>query len=173
MKARAFARKATYRIASFRSCVLSSVPMKRMISSKIMVLLLLSAFLATCVGNTFGFAWCVGNDGHVGINYVSENSCCVDDNKSNFVNRYDVPSMNPSNGDHCGLCLDFSAQSSEAVFLKRLNRIPLVSIATVIPNGFPQIANRRINLVADNLVPQFPPRVSQAILAHRTVVILS
>jgi hypothetical protein len=147
--------------------------MKRMSSSKIMVLLLLSAFLATSAGNVLGFVWCVGDDGHVGINYISDNGCCVGDAKSSVIGRYDVPSMSQSKGDHCGLCLDFSVQPSEAVFLKRLKRIPTVSIEADISNGFPQMADRRTNLVVGILVSQLPSRVSQAILAHRTVVILS
>ncbi|MDT8444972.1 MAG: hypothetical protein RQ722_11800, partial [Desulfuromonadales bacterium] len=101
--------------------------MKSIPSYKIMVLLLLLAFLTTSVGNVFGYVWCVGDDGHVGIDSVTGKGCCIDVCKSDFTDeRYDVPAINQAS-EYCSQCLDFSALQTEAVFFKRLKRMPLIS----------------------------------------------
>jgi hypothetical protein len=56
--------------------------------------------------------------------------------------------------------LDFSAQQSDAVFFKRLKRI---SVLPVVMQSGPWIAKRISS----------SPRVSQTLLAHRTVVLLN
>ena len=153
--------------------VLSSGAMKSTCLSKLVTILLLAAFLVTSVGSLFGYAWCVGDDGHVEVSYATGNGCCDDDRKQGAANQYDVPSVSRSSGDHCGLCLDFSAQQSEAVFFKRVKRTSMVSV-----EALPQISSipniiQSIQLVADNAVSQLPPRIAQTILAHRTVVLLN
>ena len=147
--------------------------MKLLISSKIVTFLLLSVFLFAGTGNAFGYAWCVGDDGHVEVNYISGGDCCADDSSNRDVDRYDVTAISHSDGEHCGLCLDSSAKPSEAIFLKRLKRTSTVSIATVSLNNFPSPVLKGSKLLAGNRATLSLPRVSQAILAHRTVVLLN
>lgn len=145
--------------------------MKLIPSDKIMVLLLLLAFLTTSVGNVFAFAWCVGDDGHVGIDSVAGKGCCIDVCKSDYTDkRCDVSAISQAS-EYCSQCLDFSALQPEAVFFKRLKRTPIVSKVAVTPNGFPPIAIQNVKMVADHLMLKPQPRISQTILAHRTVVL--
>ena len=152
--------------------MLSSLSMKLMSLSKIIACLLLVAFLATSSVNVFGYgyAWCVGDDGHVGIDSFTDKNCCTDDCQGVKAVRPELPAISPSS-ERCGLCLDFSAQQSEAVFLKRLKRIPTNSSDTVSPKSLTEIARGNDNRVAGSLMPRSQPRVSQTILAHRTVVL--
>jgi len=153
--------------------VLSSITMKLITSCKIMVLLLLLAFLTTSVGNVFGYAWCVGDDGHVGIDSVAGKGCRIDVCKSDYTDKkYDVFAISQAS-EYCSQCLDFSALQTEAVFFKRLKRIPTVFKVAVNPNSFPAIAVQNVKMVAGNLMLESQPRISQTILAHRTVVLLN
>ncbi|MBE0575688.1 MAG: hypothetical protein IH613_07300 [Desulfuromonadales bacterium] len=127
-------------------------------------------FLATSVGNVFSYAWCVGNGSHAGSDYVTDKGYCADVCKSDKLGRYDVPATNQSS-EHCSLCLNYSAQPVDVVFLKRLKRITPVSKVTVSPGGVARIAVNKVDTVAGNLIPQPQPRVSQTILAHRTIVL--
>lgn len=157
-------------IVSFGLFVLSSVSMKLISSSKMMVLLLILTFLATSVGNVFGYTWRVGDGGHAGSDYVADKGCYADVCNSEKLGRYDVPATNQSSGQ-CSLCLNFSEQSIDAVFLKRLKRTSHVSKVAVTPAGRSRIAVHKVDMVAGNLLPQPQPRVSQAILVHRTIVL--
>jgi hypothetical protein len=112
----------------------------------------------------------VGDDGHVGIDYFTDKSCCADDCQGDEVVNYDVHSISQSR-ENCDLCLDFSVQQCEAVFFKRLKRIPTISSDTVTPKSLPQMAARDINQVVGWLMPPLQARISQTILAHRTVVL--
>jgi len=146
----------------------------RLISfSKIAALLLLPVFLIASTGDMLGYAWCLGDDGHVEVKYATVDGCC----DSGFVNshtvRPDVAVLHRSGDDHCGPCLDFAGNQSDAVFSKRLKRIPSSPINAIISNSFPSTAAQNANLVARNLASQPPPRISQTILAHRTVVLLN
>jgi len=145
--------------------------MKLIPSDKIMVLLLLLAFLTTSVSNVSGYAWCVGDDGHVGIDSSAGKGCCIDVCKSDYTDkRYDVSAISQAS-EYCSQCLDFSALQPEAVFFKRLKRTPTILKVTVTPNGFQSIAAQNVKIVAGNLMLEPQPRVSQTILAHRTVVL--
>jgi hypothetical protein len=140
-------------------------------SSKLVTSLLLATFLVTSAGVLLGYVWCVGDDGHVEVSYSSAVDCCGDDQKQRAVDQYDVPSISQTNGDPCGLCLDFSAQQGEAVFLKRTKRASSVSLDSLSPNHSLSSARQDVKLVAVNSLSQPPPRVAQAILFHRTVVL--
>jgi hypothetical protein len=151
--------------------MISSLTMNLTSFLKRMVPILLIAFLASSFGAVFGYAWCMGDDGHVGIDYVTDKSCCTDDCKSNNVGRFDVLTISQRYGEHCGLCLDFSAQPVEAVFFKRLKRTQPAFTDAVTAKGFSPIPTQNVSLNGGSLVPQSQPRISQTILAHRTVVL--
>jgi len=146
----------------------------RLISfSKIAAFLLLPAFLIASAGDMLGYAWCLGEDGHVEINYVTSNGCCDSNFENSHSARPDVATLHQSSDNHCGSCLDFSTQPNEAVFSKRLKRTSSGSINAISSNSFPSISAQNAKLVVGNLASQPPPRISQTILAHRTVVLLN
>lgn len=140
---------------------------------KIAVLLLLPAFLLINVGEAFASVWCIGNDGHVKVELTVSNSCGDPDIEEGNSVGHNVPTMFQSGDDHCGPCLDFSAQQSSTVFFKRFKVPPTVSIDAITPNIFPRSSVHTVKLVVDNLMPQPPSRTSQTILALRTVVLLN
>ncbi len=153
--------------------MLSSDIMRLLIPLRILTVLLLSAFLLTSVGNVFGYAWCVGEDGHVEVNYVNDEGCCDDDYNDRLSNKPGMTAISSFDGELCGLCLDFSTQPGEAVFFKRLKRTPTVSIASFPLSGLPSTLIKGPKRSVGGVSPQTPPRVSMAILAHRTVVLLN
>jgi hypothetical protein len=143
----------------------------RQILYKFTLLLLLPAFLAGSVGDAFGYAWCFGDDGHSEIEYITVNGCGDEDAKENGISNYNVPTLHPAAIEHCGPCLDVSMQTSEAVFFKQLEKVPPVAINFVSTDVFSFRFVPIIQLVAGNRAAQPPPRISQTILAHRTIVL--
>ena len=141
--------------------------------SKIAILLLLPAFLIASAVDMLSYAWCSGDNGHAESEYVTAEGCCGSDFQNCHIGKHDIATIHQSTDEHCGSCLDFNAQQSEVVLLKRLKRIPSVSFGTITSNGFPTISAQNANLVAGNLASQPPPRISQTILDHRTVVLLN
>ncbi len=153
--------------------VLSCATMKLITFSKIAALLLLPAFLIASAGDMLGYTWCLGDNGHVEVKYVTSNSCCDTNFEDSHSVRPGVATLHQSSDNHCGSCLDFSTQPNEAVFSKRLKRVSSDSINTISSNSFPSISTQNAKLVVGNLALQPPPRISQTILAHRTVVLLN
>lgn len=146
----------------------------RLISfSKIAALLLLPAFLIASAGDMLDYTWCLGDDGHVEIKYVTSNGCCDSNFENSHISRSEVATLHQSSDNHCGSCLDFSTQPNEAVFAKRLKRVSSNPIKAITANGFPSISAQNAKLVVSNLASQPPPRISQTILAHRTIVLLN
>jgi hypothetical protein len=142
-------------------------------SSILVTSLLLTAFLTTSIGALLGYVWCVGDDGHVEVNYTVGNDCCDNGHVQIPADQYDGPTISQANVDHCGSCLDFSAQQCEAVFLKRLKRSSQVSPEPLSPNNSLPSAMQSVKLVAVNHSRQPSLRIAQTILFHRTVVLLS
>ncbi len=153
--------------------MLSSAAMKFVCSSKLVISLLLVAFLMTSVGTLLGYAWCVGDDGHVEVSYATGSGCCDDDQELNTGSQYDTPSLSQASGAHCGLCLDFTAQQSDAVFFKRFKRTLTAPVEVLSSNYSSLSVIYSTKLVADAHLPQPPPWIAQTILAHRTVVLLN
>ena len=153
--------------------MISSVAMKFTRSSKLVTSLLLAVFLVTSVGVLLGYVWCVGDDGHVEVSYTAGNDCCGDDHVRSSSKQYDGLSISQNSVDHCGSCLDFSAQQYEAVFFKRLKRTSLVSLELLLPSNSLPSAMQSVKLVATNHFRHPSQRIAQAILFHRSVVLLS
>ena len=141
--------------------------------TQIIGLLLLPAFLAVSIGSVPGYAWCFGEDGHSEIEEATITGCSDNQIEPKEFVKYDTPSLHASENGHCGSCLDFSAQQSETVFSKRHKKILQTPTDAIILNVFPQNFVKNVKLVACNLASQPPPRISQTILAHRTVVLLN
>jgi len=160
-------------LVSLHNLVLSSGAMKFTRSSKLVTSLLLAAFLVTSVGALLGYVWCVGDDGHVEVIYTTGNDCCDDDQVRGTANHYDGSSISQSNSDHCGSCLDFAAQQCEAVFFKRIKRASVAPVEPLSPNNSHPSAMQSIKQVAGFVLPQAPSGIAQAIVFHRTVVLLT
>lgn len=152
--------------------MLSSGAMKRTYPPKSVTFLLLVLFMIASLGTVFGYAWCVGDDGHVEVSYANDSGCCADDLKSQPVNRYDVPTVSQASGGSCGLCLDFTVQQYDVVFFKRVKRTSVTSVATFPSHVLSPNVGQSVPLVA-SLALQPVPRVSKTILAHRTTVLLN
>lgn len=135
---------------------------------------IMSLLLFLLAGQTSvqGYVWCLDADGHVKLEMAGSNKCdphalqppgeeCQEDKES----LGDV-----SHEDHCGPCLDIPHSietTSRNQQLKDLTPPAGLTPATLVLN---QPALTRY--LTSNHLSQPPPRVSQTILAHRTVVLL-
>ena len=144
----------------------------RLIVTRIIVLLLLPAFILTSASEVFGFSWCVGNDGHFELERGTGHDC--DD--ENFVNenfgKNVAPIIPGTSYECCGPCLDLSIPN-EAYIVKRLKKVSVAPNDAISLNIFPRNTIQIAKLLVGNLITQHPPRISQTILAHRTVVLLN
>lgn len=141
-------------------------------SSKSFTILLLAVFLAASVSSAFGYAWCFGDNGHVALNYSTADRCCADDQGSNSLPGFDVSAISQRNADKCGSCLDFTSQQYEAVFSKRVKRASIDTTAPLISTVLYANSSDRFQKIVVN--PAFQPelRISKALLAQRTIVLL-
>lgn len=147
--------------------------MKLTPSTKLITSLLLATFVLMSAGTLFGYAWCVGDDGHVEVSYVPGDGCCDGELSRSATQTHNRPGFSQASDDGCGLCLDFSTQQSDAVFLKRLKRSLTPSADALSPKSFFPGITQSLKLTVSCLAAQSPPRIAQAILAHRTVVLLN
>jgi hypothetical protein len=159
------------RLASKAHLMLSSIAMKYRYCSKFVTYLLVTTFLVASAGTVFGYAWCFGDDGHVGVSYSNGGGCCDEDLEKRTANRYAVPTISQLNGDSCGSCLDVSTQQRSVVFFKRLKRVSTSSVETLTANSFSPKRVQGAPWVAS--LTSLSPRVSPTLLAHRTVVLLN
>ena len=132
---------------------------------------LLFVFVLMAIGSVPGFAWCVGEDGHVKIECSATGECCDD--------ASELTSEPKSSGDqsvlldqnYCGQCLDLILQTHVLVSANRFHYDSVFAalcsskdINTVIPSA--------AKLLVGNLLPHPPPRITQALLDHCTIVLL-
>jgi hypothetical protein len=144
----------------------------RLIVARIIVLLLLPAFILTSASEVLGFTWCVGNDGHVELERGTGHDCGDENFASENYCKNASPIIFGTSYECCGPCLDLSLQN-EAYIVKRLKKITVAHSDAINLNVFPRNAVRKTNLLVRNLITQHPPRISKTILAHRTVVLLN
>jgi hypothetical protein len=139
----------------------------------IVLLVLLPAFLTIGVSEGLGFSWCYGDDGHVELELASPDGCGDNASKQEAAPHCDEKAGLTSDEDHCGPCLDFAIESGAPLASKRLEKQtpPAIDIATLISQRPTLSTNSKT--VVNNLAPQPPPRISQTILTHRTVVLLN
>jgi len=141
--------------------------------SKITILLLLPLFLVTSVNSALGYSWCFGADGHVDVKYTTNDNCCSGELEPGPGHDRTVSSGVQLRSEQCGPCLDLLVQQGEAVFFKRLKKAPTLSLDAYTPVSYDVSSRQSVNLIVGNLASQPPPRISQTILAHRTVVLLN
>lgn len=140
--------------------------------TQIVAIFVLPAFLLVSIGSEPGYAWCFGEDGHSEIEQITIMGCGDNQEELKEAFKHDTTSLYNSDDECCGPCLDLSAQQHEASLSKRLKKLLSIPLEGITPNVFPQIFAQKIDLVAGNLASQPPPRISQRILAHRTIVLL-
>jgi len=144
----------------------------RLIVTRIIVLLLLPAFILTSASEVLGFAWCVGNDGHVEFERGTRHNCGDENFTDENFGRNDARIILGTNYECCGPCLDLSIQN-EAYIIKRLKKTSVAPSDAISQNVFPRNTIQSTKLLVGNLITQQPSRISQTILAHRTVVLLN
>jgi len=147
--------------------------MKSRPSRHILALVSLLVFLLTGQAAAQGYVWCLGEDGHAALEYAASTSCrpapvepCRDGHAGGMPGAL-------AGDEHCGPCLDIPAVFDAA-------RRPAQSPREYFPPQAGPAARveisrhpRCVPLLTADLQPQPPPRISQAILAHRTVVLLN
>jgi len=139
---------------------------------KIVALLLLSTFLAvSTAGNVFGCTVCVGGERSQRVNTSADQEYCTDDLINNHEDSHNVFAIHQLGDEPHGSCPDCSTQQLSAVFSKRSKRIPATATVATISNAFPLTAVKSVRLVVGKLSPQPLTTTSQALLAHRTVVL--
>ncbi len=158
--------------AGMQTClVLSFDAMKPRYPSKLVTCLLLTIFFLVSTASVFGYAWCFGDDGHVEVSYDRGGGCCDPETGKRPVARALAPSITQSSDNFCSSCLDFSVQPCDAVFTKRVKRVSAPPVAVLNAYVFsPKVVQ---STPWDVKLASTSPRISQAILVHRTVVLLN
>lgn len=140
---------------------------------KFSVLILLPVFCIVSIFSVLGYAWCFGDDGHFEVAYLSSSACCESVVERPGSLRVDEFSLISFGEELCDSCLDLSAQKSDAIFLKRLKRLSSHPDKPVPANGFVNIYRQTSQPFVAELLLRPLPRVSQTLLVHRTIVILT
>lgn len=159
-------------LAFFGPEMLNSAVMMIKVLPKTMVCLLLSTLMIINAADAIGYAWCFGGDGHVKIKYVTAGSCCEQESALPDPLRLQPAdaSLRLSGGESCGPCLDLFLKQNEASIIKRSNKLATPALAIAKTSSSPLPLHQ--SMVAGTPLTQPPPRVSQTILSHRTVVLL-
>ncbi len=149
--------------------MINCAPMKRFYSN-IIILLSILALMVTSVGNAFGFAWCYGDDGRTRVEQASVNGCADRQSECHPLDSYGPTSISVLDSEHPSSCSDVLIGSDEVVISKRIVKplkLSLVDNVEVFPLKISDNQPRQLFPVLS------PQRVSRAILAHRTVVLLN
>ena len=150
----------------------------RLKPTKIVTFLLLTAFLVTSLGSMFGYVCCDHgclSDIHIGNHVDDHTASHVDVHIGNHcdvhVDDY-IVSLDQHIGDSDDPCLDSPITLGEGI-VKKSEIIKWQSNLATIPANESQATTKNTGLVVRNSPLKFPPRISQTILTHRTVVILT
>lgn len=149
--------------------MISSVPMHSVFSN-IIVLSSVLAFLVTSAGNTFGFAWCVGDDGRTRVEQASVNGCADRQGECHPLDSYEPTSISSLDTEHSSPCSDLLIGPDEVVVSKRTVKPLKLHLADDVEVFLLNASDNKPRQLVSVLTPH---RVSQAILAHRTVVLLN
>lgn len=150
--------------------VINSELMKIRTLYKFFALLLMATLLAANAAAAVDDIWCVGKDGHLTVKSVSDDGCCAEPFGAEQDRQKHLPTLKAT-GDACGPCLDIFRKKVDVTLLKRSAKVSFPSLGLItLPTqtrGFQQ------DLAAGAPLHDFPKRVSQTLLAHRTVVLLN
>jgi len=141
-------------------------------SRHIVALVSLLVFLLAGQAGAQGYVWCLGEDGHTALEYAAGNSCNPDVGDQHSPGfQGDQIGPHSSQEDQCGPCLDVPASlevASRSADAPKKLKVQIGSPPVV------QSAPLRTSPSVFASAPcyQPPPRISQTILLHRTVVFL-
>jgi hypothetical protein len=143
------------------------------VRKKLIGLTILLTFVLTTLGSVPGFAWCVGSDGHIEIEYFVTGDC---GDRATGASTQPTISKEPSayyEEEQYGTSVHYNLQTSDTISANRLHLK-----APILPDFFPlhnfrSITSQAAKQVVGNLVPQLQPRISRTILEHRTIVLLN
>lgn len=147
--------------------------MRRQPSRYSVSLIALLIFLLTGQTGVQGYVWCLGEDGHTELEYAEYVTCgSAEAERMQDCHAGDGLTENHVDEDHCGPCLDIPT------FLEAASRRNLDDLAFKTPLPVPRFVGITTPAVVQqafvgNLRAQPPPRISETIRAHRTVVLLN
>ncbi|MEJ2475781.1 MAG: hypothetical protein P8Y74_18145 [Desulfobacterales bacterium] len=132
--------------------------------------LCLLIILVALVGDSYAFAWCRGDDGHIRLEQASVMGCIDKDALSSSARgQFEVAAFAADR--YCGPCADYYIDADDILFTKRSNRLNKLAKAFV-DTQKPQAAWPSRGQLRSVGSLQHPPGANQTLLALRTVVLL-
>ena len=147
--------------------MLNSVLMKFRLLPKIVAFLLLPTFL---VINASDYAWCFGDDGHVEIKTVACKSPFEESRPLKAATKQQLPRLLEDGAENCGPCLDLYINQVAVTIKKRYKKISLPTLKIAQSSSLPFSFTQAV--IVGKALPQPSRHISQALLTHRTVVLL-
>ncbi|BCA80864.1 hypothetical protein [Desulfuromonas sp. AOP6] len=138
----------------------------------LLALVCLLVFLLTGQASVQGYVLCIGADGHTALEFAGNKAC--NPKKSPLPVGHDHHEEEASHFDgdsHCGPCLDIPA-TLELTSSRQQQSDDLATAALPLPVPF-VAAPVFVSILTNDLLAHPPPRLSQSILIHRTVVLLN
>ena len=136
----------------------------------IIILLSILALLVTSAVNTFGFAWCYGDDGRTRVEQASVNGCADRQGECHPLDSYEPVSISGLDSEYSSPCYDILIGADEVVIPKRSVKPLKLSLVRNIEftpiKAFDSQPRQLFSVLSSQ-------RVSQTILSHRTVVLLN
>ncbi len=143
--------------------------MQRRPITYVITLFSLLAFWVTGAGNTFGYALCFADDGHTRMEPASFNGCIDREPECSAVKAPQAADLSKRHSESARPCSDLLLGKNNLVVSKRNVKTVKHQLLQDF-QALPLVSNEiQASLVARVLQPS---RVSQTILAHRTVVLL-
>ena len=142
-------------------------------SRNIIALIALLVFILTGQSGVQGYVWCLGEDGHAALEYAENDSCSPEVTAQNHCSaEQGIALEDHAQEDHCGPCLDIPATLEVTSSRHKIDQFDLIAPPLAEPtqrwhSPIPQ------QLVAQKLLAQPPPWLSQSLRSHRTVVLLN
>lgn len=131
----------------------------------------LLVFFFTGQSGVQGYVWCLGEDGHTALESAENNSCASAAAKDCHADQ-GLAHDDLAQEDHCGPCLDISESLEATSSRHQLDKF--VDAPLGLPVTFQTLSDPALaKVLTKNLLAKPPPRTSQTLLHHRTVVLLS
>jgi len=151
-------------------------------SPKILTFLLLITLMTTSMGSALGYVWCDSgclSDTHIANHIDDHTDGHTDKNIDQHTDVHTVVcignqtvTLDQHMGGEDDTCTDSSIKSSDGVVeeIEAINCTPNVEMTST----YDRLNNVKIIRYAfNNSIQESPPRVTQALLTHRTVVLLN
>jgi hypothetical protein len=133
---------------------------------KLIVFILLFSFLSPLAGNALGCNEC---EHKYSVSHVDAMAYgCGSNTETCTMDRI----LHPADGNHNHSCF-YGTLLANDVFVKRCQRISVLNLPINTSRGFSSLDVARAFPLAGKITPDAGPTISQAILSHRTVVLLN